>query len=227
MTDGGECHQGPGQQREDPGVGSHVHARGIAAVEERDHRRGRGDEQCERDRGDARGTSPSPRTPDDDGPQEVELLLDGQAPQMLERRGCGEGVPVSVTRRDLVPVGGVELGPWRVSAGHDPFAGLGDQPQHHHDHDQQNHDRGQQSPQATSPESDQIQSTGFGEFADEQRGDEESRECEEQVHAEEAAGQPIVVKREYTDHREGPQAVQSVQALANGTDVTHVVIVGP
>ena len=44
------------------------------------------------------------------GPYDVELLLDGQGPHVLEQGGLGGGLEVIAASRDEVPVGHVEQG---------------------------------------------------------------------------------------------------------------------
>ena len=112
---------------------------------------------------------------------------------MLERRRRGEEVEVRLARRDEPPVGDVEetrepVEPHFVSwyeRHRDPRVD-----RHEHDHEQQ---RREQPSDPATPERDQRDRRHPLPLEDEQRRDQEAREDEERVDAEEPALRPLVV----------------------------------
>ena len=66
----------------------------------------------------------------------------------------------------------------------------------------------EQAPEPATPERRQVDPTGCTMFPDEQRGDQEARECEEQIDAEEPARDPPEVIRHHADDGEAAQAVE-------------------
>ena len=93
-----------------------------------------------------------PHGEDDERPHDVELLLDGEAPEVVEHRRLVERRPVPVRLADEVPVGHVGE---RPAAGATDTVELGGRPEHpraeRHDGDEDEHRR-QQSPEPSPPE---------------------------------------------------------------------------
>ena len=143
-------------------------------------------------------------------PHDVELLLDGQRPHVGQGRGLGGEVEVVPPAGDEVPVGHVEQGRQRVEAEVGELAGGGEDlgvDGHPDEHDQE----GRQQPAGPAgPELAEPDAHPLGPLAQEERGDEESRQYEEDVDAEETpAGQrrPPVVQHD-AQHGDGPQPVE-------------------
>ena len=147
----------------------------------------------------------------DQGPDEVELLLHGERPEVHEqlRRGL---VEVARAGRDLDPVGregqrAEDLPPDvddQVVVGHPRGDGA------HHDADDEGGDQPPGTPGPEPAEGDPAVSEGL---TLEQRGDEEPGDDEEDVHPEEAAGEPrgVEVVDEHRPDGEGAQPVEAVE----------------
>ena len=93
-----------------PGVGAVIEAARVDArpVEGR-HRHGRGHRTQYRDRRQDPGRTPQlEHTQDHERPDEVELLLDGQAPGMEDRGRSRHQREVALPGEDLVPVAEIE-----------------------------------------------------------------------------------------------------------------------
>ncbi len=107
-----------------PGVGALVeahHRRPALVLEPHVDRRSDGADHGHGRRGPETPRRPQPPTEvehdEDDGrPHDVELLLDGERPHVLEHRGLGRGGEVVPSAHDEVPVGHVEQGGQRVEA---------------------------------------------------------------------------------------------------------------
>ena len=96
--------RGAGEDRGRARVGAEVDAHRPLGVEERDHREHR--QKCETDRRrKQRSHAEAPEHENDDQrPDDVELLLDREAPGVLERRRRQEELPVALVREDRAPV---------------------------------------------------------------------------------------------------------------------------
>ncbi len=206
--------------RRQPGVGAEVGAVGVERVV--------GDgQQGERHGGAGHGQNeqppvgpvavgpagPAPAAPaqhrqHDQRPHQVELLLDRQAPGVVERRGDAEHVPVADVGQHPVPVGDVPEGGEHVApeAG---AVGLGGEPQQQRRdaHDQHEHG-GQQAPRPPCPEPAEADAAGAVVLGDEQRGDQEAGEDEEEVDAEEPAVEAPEVEGDDRGHRQAAQPVE-------------------
>ena len=193
--DGGQLAQREGeskrraeQQRGCVGVGAVIHEGRIGrSVENRHrHRRSKGAEERDRD----------PRThavmtkdekPQNGGPHQIELLLDGERPQMLQWRQRTEALEVRHVVQDLIPVAGVsdrgeQGGAQFGAAGRlDDRGGRAHRQQHHRERRQQ----------ATSPADPEV--TQPRSLPGEQVGDEETAQHEEHVDAEKTAAERVQV----------------------------------
>ncbi len=128
----------------------------------------------------------------DDRPEQVELLFDGEAPQVakrseVERRGVAGADP------DLVPVGDVAEAGDDVAAEQTERLALEDRGV---DHQQNEHEeqRRQEPPGAAQPELLQVDAAALLVLADQQQRDQVAADHEEHLDAEEATGQPAVVR---------------------------------
>ncbi len=144
----------------------------------------------------------------DQGPEQVELLLHGQRPQVAQRGECaGRGVPL--TDVDLVPVAAVEQPAEEVAAGAAHRVAL---EQRHVDGDAREHDdQGrQQAAGATQPELLEVDEPLALVLTDQQQGDEVAADHEEHLDAEEPAAEPLVVGvvHHHRHDSDGPQTVE-------------------
>ena len=195
-----------------------VHARRVTArLVERDHpERGR-ERTAERDHADHRDrgawlepTSSEPQRPEDHGrPDQIELLLDRERPEVQQRRRCGEGAEVRLTREDEVPVDDVpqrrqdvdpelvETERWRQHRGV------------HQDGAEHHEQRGEEPPRPAGPEAREIDAGRPVPLADQQPGDEEARQHEEGVEREDTARSEVPgVHRDREPDGEPPPAVE-------------------
>ncbi len=151
-------------------------------------------------------------------PEQVELLLDRQAPQMVEHRRLGERLPVAPRFGDEVPVGEIQHRPRPVvlHAGQIGTAAEDPRPQRD-DRDHREHG-GEQPPESASPERPRAMPSPpvSGRVADQQRRDQEPGQGEEQVDAEESALQVAAVEDQHGDDGGSPQAVERRQVLPLG-----------
>ena len=103
------CKRGADEDRRAPRVGPEVRPRRRTGLEEMEHQR-RAD-HGERDRDDPQRPrallGKAEKRGDEQRPGGVELLLDREAPGVLERRRLSEEVPVASVREDRPPVGDV------------------------------------------------------------------------------------------------------------------------
>ncbi len=203
---------GQGHSRQQPdrvGVGAVVDAGGVVTGVEED--------PGERDRGERPGHHPEqqPAAPEqlhpggeDERPEEVELLLDRERPEVGEERGALELVEVGLVAEDEVPVGDVGERGDRVAAQLVDAVGLDDRGGDHR-HRDQHPDRRQQPPRPPQPEAPQPHVPAAAELAQQQRGDQVAADHEEDVDAEEAARHPADggVVEEHREHRQRPQGV--------------------
>lgn len=220
---------GAEQQAAAVGVGAVVHPGGVRAgrVEDR-HRHERGGGQGEG----AHGLQPLPPQHGHQGPQQqrpaqVELLLDGERPQVLEH-GQGQAVElreVHIVLRQLPPVAAVGEGggdrPAQaavcLAAGQCGRAGG------HREHEPQ---QGEQPQGAAFPEGAEPDPAGSPVVGGEQTGDQVAADDEEEIDSEEAARQPRRMHVIDDDARHG-QCPQSVQAPGTPEVRSHRSTVGP
>ena len=217
LPGGRRRHRRPDEDRSGPGVGAHVDPcrvrTGLVQDEHRDERR---DDTTERDDKEvALPVSPLAHLPHrehDEWPRDIELLLDGEAPEMVEHRRLVERRPVAVGLADEVPVGHVGE---RPAAGATDAVEVGWCPEHPRtegdDGDQHEH-CWKQPPEPPPPERQQSDAAAFG-VTQQQRRDQEARQGEEQVDAEETALQMAGVEQEHGDDRGGAQTIERGQVL--------------
>lgn len=199
------------------GVGPVIDPRGVEArmVEDR-HQDRRGDRQGERPEGEP-GTQAvvlalvdeAQADQQDERPEDVELLLDRQRPEMVQRLFGREAGEVRHVRRDLLPVVDVE------DRRDDRLAELvrlgGAEDRHPGDHDQEHQEeRRQQAAGAAEPEAAQVDRALLHELAEQDVGDQVAGEGEEDADAEQPAGSPAEAEVEEDDRqdRDCSQAVQ-------------------
>ncbi len=151
-------------------------------------------------------------------PQQVELLLDGEAPEVAQRREV-PGRAVSLPDPDLVPVRDVEQPAQHVAT---QFAErvrsedrrVRDQHEHHHEQ------RREQPASTPHPEMSEMDAAGALLLGDQQQRDQVATDDEEDLHAQEPAGQPLTVG--VVDHHrhdcERAHAVES-REVRDTTDV--------
>jgi len=137
---------------------------------------------------------------------DVELLLDRQRPVVLYRRRVvvrGEVVDGIVGEQPVLPVqrGRRELGEELLPqlTRHDGIGGGGGQDQHEQG-------RGQQPFGPSGPEGRQVDPAGVGTLAEQMRGDQEPGDGEEDVDADETAGEAV-----------GPEMVERDRAHPDST----------
>ncbi len=199
----------PASRHDGPGVGAVVDARGVGEGLEQDPR----EDRRAGDAGQHPGQQPPAAEERDAGrhhrrPEEVELLLHGQRPEVQEHRRPAELVEVRLVGEHEVPVGDVAERRQRGPAQLGDLARVDD---HHHRQDDGHHreEGRQQPPRAADPEPHQVDGPGGAPLGEQQRGDQVAADHEEHVDAEEAARQPggaDVVGDDRGDG-EGPQAV--------------------
>ena len=150
------------------------------------------------------------------GPQEVELLLDREGPEVHEQLGCG-GLEVVGAGRDLQPVRGEGRGTEDLALDADEEVALGEPGEEDRGRDEDDEGR-QEAAGAAGPEAAEVDAPGDGALAEQERGDEEARHDEEDVDAEEAPGQPRGVEVEEQDRGdgEGPEAVETGRRRGRG-----------
>ena len=172
----------------------------------------RGDVQQEGQRTDrADDAQRPPLAPPGEGqqqrPQDIELLLDRQRPQVQQRLGLGQVVEVA----GLLPEGEVrdERGAGgRMLAELLPFAGQQQVPAEHEAHRQHQHQRREDAADPALVEAAVVEAGGVHAAVDD-RADQEAGDDEEYVHADEAAPHPHRkgVEAEHRQHRHRAQAV--------------------
>ena len=200
------------EEGEDPGVGPVVDPGGIATGRVEDgHLDGRGGSQPQGQQHPG-PLHVDPAEPDqqDQRPDQVELLLDGQRPEVPERRRRTELGEVGDVLEDEPPVAGVE-DPGQDIAAHGgelvpvEQGGPPDGHEHHHEEGRQQ-TSGPADPEVLQP--DPLVTSVLGH---QKVGDEITGEDEEDLHAEEPAEGPpeIQVIGDDRQHGDGPDAVQS------------------
>ena len=141
-----------------------------------------------------------PHREHDERPHDVELLLDGEAPEVVEHRGLVERRPVPVRLTDEVPVGHVGERPTTGAADAVELGGRSQHPGSEGDDGDEDEHRRQQPPEPPPPEREQPHAAVVG-VAQQQRRDEEARQGEEQIDAEEPTLQVAGVEQEHGDDR--------------------------
>ena len=141
-------------------------------------------------------------------PHQVELLLDRQAPGVVERRWRTEDRTVVVTVEDLAPVRDVPNRRKCVAADLVELAGLGDERRKRRNAGEHEEQRGQQTPRPASPERRELDRAGLLALGQQEAGDQETRENEEEVDAEVPAGQVPSVKEDDRDDGSATRAVE-------------------
>jgi hypothetical protein len=200
----------PDQDRRGAGVGPEIRPRAVRPRAEEQHLRGDGGpdgQERDDEQGPGRPAGDAPDHDGDDRPHEVELLLDREAPGVVERGRGAEGLPVGRGPGELPPVRDVDR---RGDDGAPELeAGRGvDQPRSDEDHDgEEQPERGEEAAGAASPELAEAEAAP-AEVVEDQACDEEARHREEQVDAEVAAPQVAGVERDDREHREAPEAVE-------------------
>lgn len=151
-----------------------------------------------------------------EGPEHVELLLDGQRPQVLEqRRGGGREVVGAAEDHHPVARVGQRAEPLPAQARRELRDG---EPRQRRAADQRHHHGRHQAPHAAHPEGSEAQPPAAVDPADQARGDQEAGEYEEHVHAHEPArqqGRPGV-EHEDREHGHAAQPVQGGDAAGAG-----------
>ncbi len=213
---GADLHRAPDQRQGDAreqadgvGVGAVVDAGGVVAgVEEdpgEDDRADRPGEHAEQQPAAAEELHPGG---EDERPEEVELLLHRERPEVGEEARPPELFEVRGVGEDEVPVGEVEERGEGVAAGLVDLVRVGDRRDDHR-HRDQHADRGEEAAGAADPEAGELDLAGAAELAQEQRGDQVAADDEEDVDAEEAARQPAEARvvAEDGEHGERPHRV--------------------
>ncbi len=147
---------------------------------------------------------------EDQGPQEVELLLDGQRPQVLEQRRTSYGLEVGLLAEDQVPVGDVPQGRQHVPTqpGHLPWQEHDRVGERDHEDDVEG---GQQPPGASHPECLEVYAAPLAPLGEQQRGDEVAADDEEDLDAQESSRKKggAAMVEEHGDNGQGAQPVQA------------------
>ena len=194
----------------DPGVGAEIGAGAVGPGLEQQPLRGDGGDDGDTSDSEECARRPAGQLPHDHrhhGPQDVELLLDGEAPRVVQRRRRAERLPVGSRSAELPPVGDVDgrghHGPAQAEAG----AAL-DQPRGHEDQDgQQQPQRRQQAAGTAAPERGQAEPAA-AEVVEDQPGDEEARHREEEVDAQVTTVEVTGVEGDDGKDRQPAQPVQ-------------------
>ena len=197
------------------GVGAEVDAARVAAIRharadrQDGHERRRGERAHPRPDPYATDATEAPQPEQEQRPDEVELLLDGQRPQVLEHRRSPRGLEVGLAVQDVPPVGGVDEGRDGVLA-HTLRRILGDGHRQQRRADQYKEERREESLGASLVEAPELDASGVAKLTEEQRRDEKPGEGEEDVDAEEAARQPVWVgvEEEHRRDRDRPHSVE-------------------
>ena len=125
-------------------------------------------------------------------PYQIELFLDREGPQVAQRRRSGEQVEVGLAREDEAPVGHVEKGRQPVSSNLRPLDGRHHRCGEEGDENEDDQEGGKQAPCPTCPELPEGDRATRAELEQEQGRDQEAREDEEGVDAEEPATAPPI-----------------------------------
>ena len=198
-------------QAADAGVRPVVDERRVDRVVQQRHQHGRGEREGQH--GDEQPVRPLAEQHQEAGqgqrPQQVELLLHGQRPQVAQQRRPLELVEVGRAAQDEVPVHRVGEGGEEVTL----EAGQllpDEQDADQGDGEQQCEHRGQEPAGPAEPEVLQADGAVAPVLAEQQHRDQVAADHEEHLDAEEAAPQPrgVAVVDDHRDHGQGAQAVQ-------------------
>jgi hypothetical protein len=211
-------HQGEGapeQQPRGPGVGAVVGpARVHRRLEQVGHPQQRGDRACADDAGDRQvaALEQPQQAEQEDRPQQVELLLDRQRPQVLEHRWTLDEGEVRLLGEDQEPVRDVEEGRPDLPGQVRRILAVEDQ-HDHRDRRQQRVEGRQQTPGPAEPEALQRDLRRPAVLLGEQQGDQVPADDEEHLDPEEPAVQPlhVGVVEEHGDDGHRAQAVEPGQ----------------
>lgn len=154
----------------------------------------------------AEGQQPSGQQREED----VELLFDGQAPEVLYRRGSSEEVAVRRAREYEPPVGDVRQCREAVRAEVAHLLGCGRELPEHQD-ERQCQERCRQEPSCPScPERTKVDAAGALGLREQQRGDQVAREGEEGGDTQEAALRPAepAVEAQHAGYGQPPKPVE-------------------
>ena len=142
---------------------------------------------------------------------DIELLFDGQRPEVLYRRGSRrEQVAVRLRTKRETPVGRVAHPGQKISPQATSIENVGRQTEDRHRR-QRDESRRHKTPEAAAPESRERKTAGVLELAKYQLRDQEAREREEQRHSEETTTETVELQMEeqHRQHGERPQSVDS------------------
>ena len=201
------------QDGERAGVAAEVDAgRVFAGLVEADHPEQRSGREREHDGEQCAAGDEAGERGEEQGPEQVELLLDGEGPEVAQLRGAIEGLEVGDVADDQVPVGD-------VSDSGEHFAEVGEQLVAEHGDGVEGGDgkhereRGQEAAGTAGPEGAEVHAVAALALADQQGGDQEAADDEEDINAEEAAGEPgfVGVEDDDGEHGEGADAVERGQ----------------
>ena len=160
--------------------------------------------------GAAGGGDPAPHQQQErQRPQQVELLLDPEAPQVAQQRRR-VGV-VGHVAEDLAPVAGVEGGPRQVRAQLRQLRAVATDDRDDRDDDEHHDECRQQPAGAAQPELAELDVAAAGSLLEQQGGDQEPGEDEEHLEADVAAVHPreAGVVRHDDEQPDGAQAVEA------------------
>jgi hypothetical protein len=206
-------------------IGRHVRLGDRSRVVQQCDRNGdrdRGDEQPTTHGRDLAGAVATEQEDHHDRPEDVELLFDGEAPEVPER-GEVAGGGVAEALPDLVPVGHVEEPGEDVAAQRSECVVPEDR-RPHRDEEHHGEQRGEQTPRTAQPEVAQRDPVGAFAFGDQQQRDQVPGDHEEHLDAEEAARKPVGVGVVH-HHRHDGERAHPVEArqVRDTTDVDAVV----
>jgi hypothetical protein len=214
-----DCRErGSDQELLRPRVGSVIDPRGIeGGVVEDSHEDRRDDREADDDRPQP-GADPAgvrkladEARPDQqqERPEDVELLLDRQRPQVVEGARRGELGEVRDVVEDQPPVVDVGDGAQELGSEIGRLVGPDDRDPGHHD-DEHHEQRRQQPPRPRQPERLQPDAA-LRDLAEQDVGDQVAAQREEDAHTEQAAGRPTEVEV-IGDHAEYGDRTQAVEA---------------
>ena len=192
-------------------VGAVVHARRVQRPVEPEHERGGGRGEDERRHEHCLRSPPLPprqHADEHERPHQVELLLDREAPGVLEWRRRAEQRPVVVAGEHGLPVRDVPDRRERAVVNLIELVGLGEDDAVHRDPGEQPGQRRKEPAGAPGPEAAEPDRAPIARFHQEERGDQEAGQDEEQIHAEVSAGQVPAVEQQDAGYRRPPQTVQ-------------------
>jgi hypothetical protein len=141
-------------------------------------------------------------------PEHIELLFDGEAPRVVQRRRAPEERPVVVACEDRPPVREVADRRERVAADGRELVGLREHPRVQRDRGKHADQCGQQPARPPHPERAERDPPPVACLREQQRRDEETGEDEERVDSEKTAGQVSAVEEQHGGDSKAAQAVE-------------------